>query len=496
MTAEFVIGVDSSTQSTKAIAWDRNGKVLGEGRAAIPMAQPGDNHFEQEPDDWWCAFRQAVRELGGHVDMASVRAIAISNQRETIGFLDRHGQSVRPAIVWLDQRAADSVEDLSALLGNQTLHRISGKPVDLTPAVYRVYWLTRHEPRSVAETALFVDVHSYLTGRLTGQATASWTSADPMGLFDINTLSWSHEILAALELDVHRFPKAVAPGGMVGLVGENAARDTGLPPGTPVIAAGGDGQCAGLGVNAVRKGRAYLNLGTALITGAWGSEPVISLNWRTMTSPTGSGYFYEGVLRAGTFLVDWFIKQFVSARADTKVFSALETQAATLPVGAAGVTVSPYLSGSMNPHWSMDASAAILGMRPGHDAGHVYRAILESLTGEVARTVVAMKASGIEIDMVVAVGGGANSALWRSMIADATGLPICVSQSLEASSLGAAIAAATGIGWYPDFDTAAGAMSRMDEAVMPDRGLRVAWDALLDRQDRLNHMLVAEASRR
>ncbi len=491
---EFVIGIDSSTQSTKAIAWDRNGQALGEGRAEIPMSRTAACHFEQEPEDWWRACQEALRSLDQTIGLAGARALAISNQRETIGFLDPHGQSVRPAIVWLDERAAESVEVLADQFGGPELHRLSGKPVDLTPVVYRLHWLARHEPQALAGTDVFVDVHSYLTGRLTGAPAASWTSADPMGYFDIHTLTWSTEILAALGLDSGRFPSLYPPGSTVGTVTPDAAGATGLPVGLPVIAAGGDGQCAGLGINAMRRGRAYLNLGTALITGAWGADPVISRDWRTMTSPTGSGYFFEGVLRSGTFLVDWFIRTFVDAAPTPDVFARLEAQAAALPVGAAGVTVSPYLSGCMNPHWTMDASAAITGMRVVHDAGHVYRAVLESLTGEVARTVVAMRNSGIAIDRVVAVGGGANSALWRSMIADATGLPLSVSESLEASSLGAAITAARGIGWYPDFDTAAAGMARMGTAHQPDPRHRDDWTDLLARQDTLNRLLVARES--
>ncbi|MCY4260014.1 MAG: FGGY-family carbohydrate kinase [Rhodobacteraceae bacterium] len=487
---KFVIGIDSSTQSTKAIAWDPDGQALGEGRADIPMTQTAACHFEQEPDDWWHACRQALLDLGQHVDMAKAEALAISNQRETIGFLGTGGETVRPSIVWLDERALDSVAAFSSSFGGPELHRISGKPVDLTPVVYRLHWLTQHEPESLVATDLFVDVHSYLTGRFTGHPAASWTSADPMGTFDIHSLTWSDAILAALDLSIDQFPTPYAPGSTVGAVSEAAARATGLPAGVPVIAAGGDGQCAGLGINAMRSGRAYLNLGTALITGAWGADPVISLDWRTMTSPTGHGYFYEGVLRAGTFLIDWFIRTFVNATPDADIFARLERQATSLPVGAAGVTVSPYLSGCMNPHWTMDASAAIMGMRSTHETGHVYRAVLESLTGEVARTVLAMTRSGVPIDRIVAVGGGANSLLWRSMIADATGLPLFVSHSLEASSLGAAITAAKGIGWYPDFDTAAEAMSRMGDAVLPNPQHRDDWKKLLDRQDQLNRSLV------
>ena len=495
MSAEFIVGIDSSTQSTKAIAWSRDGIAIAEGRSAIPMSQPDEGRFEQEPEHWWEASVDALRKLGRNVDMSDAKAVAVSNQRETIGFLDRDGGSIRPAMVWLDERARTTAAQYSESFGANDLHRISGKPVDLTPAVYRLHWLSLHEPDTLKAVAQFVDVHGYLAGRLTGRNTASWTSADPMGTFDISAFEWSTEILGSLGLTPSQFAPAVAPGTKIGHVTEKAAVETGLPAGLPVIAAGGDGQCAGLGVDAMQSGRAYLNLGTALVIGAWGQLPTPSHEWRTMCSPTGEGYFYEGVLRAGTFLVDWFVKNFVDPEPDASTFEFLERQAAAIPVGSSGVLVSPYLSGSMNPHWSMDASASIFGLRPSHGQGHIYRAILESLTGEVARTVLAMQKLGVKIEQIVAVGGGTNSALWRSMIADATGLPLRVSESPEASSLGAAITAAKGIGWYPDFASAAEAMSTMGDSFEPVQQDCAAWRALLEQQDALNRILVAESAR-
>ena len=133
MPTEFVIGIDSSTQSTKAIAWSQTGEALAEGRAAIPMSHPAEEHCEQEPDDWWGACCEALRELGELVDLKQASAVAVSNQRETVGFLDEQGTSVRPAIVWLDERATSLMHPFANAFGVDELHRITGKPVDITP---------------------------------------------------------------------------------------------------------------------------------------------------------------------------------------------------------------------------------------------------------------------------------------------------------------------------------------------------------------------------
>ncbi len=482
MKPDIVIGIDSSTQSTKAIAWTREGEALAEGRAPIPMEMPHPGHVEQHAGDWWKSARDALRELTGRIDASRVAGMAVSNQRETVAFLDAGGEPVRPAMVWLDQRATEEVQPFSRRLGADRLHRITGKPIDVTPVAYRLAWLRRHAPEDLLATALITDVQGLLALRLTGAATVSWTSADPFGVLDIEAKEWSRPILDALDLAQAQFGALVPPGAAMGAVTEGAAEETGLEAGTPLFAGGGDGQCAGLGVNAVRPGAVYLNLGTAIITGTWSGEPNISKTWRTVISPTGEGYFLEGCQRAGTLLIDWFIDNFAGGRADPGVFAELEAGAAALPVGSEGVVVCPYLSGCMDPHWDPAARASVSGLTPTHGKRHVYRAILEALTLETARTVAAWDRSGLNPERIVAVGGGAQNRLWTRMIADATGLPLAVSDSLEASSLGAGMSAAVGCGWFAGFAQAAAAMSGVDRVVRPDPTARQEWDAATRRQ--------------
>ena len=478
---DLVVGLDSSTQSTKAIAWTRGGEAVAEGRAPIPMAMPAPGFVEQDVEDWWRAACDALRALTSQVDPTRIAGLAISNQRETVAFVDDELKATRPAIVWLDERATEEIPLLTTAFGAERLHAISGKPPDVTPVVYRLSWLRRHEPAAL-EASRILDVHGFLSGRLTGRPTASWTSADPFGLFDIEAKSWSEAILTQLALSAEHFAELARPGTCIGEVTAEAARETGLAPGTAVFAAGGDGQCAGLGVDAVRPGLVYLNLGTAIITGAWSQTPRIGPSWRTMTSPTGDGYFLEGCQRAGAFFINWFVDTFAGGRNDPGVFARLEAAAAALPVGSEGVTVCPYLSGVMDPHWDPQARAGFLGLAAGHGIGHLYRASLEALTLETARCVAAMAEDGLAPERILAVGGGANSALWLRMIADATGLPIALSESLEASSLGAAMSAAVGLGWFDGFAAAAETMSRSGATVLPDASARAAWEALSIRQ--------------
>ncbi|MHA6644063.1 xylulokinase [Mesorhizobium sp. A623] len=479
---QLVVGLDSSTQSCKAIAWSSDGKAVAEGRAPLELAKLRPDFVEQEVADWWQAAHTALQQVTSAVDPKRIAAIAISNQRETVALIDAEGKPIGPASVWLDERAAGLVDRFADEFGRERLHTITGKPIDVTPVVYRLKWLRENEPTRLDRAAKILDVHGYLTMQLTGTPSASWTSADPFGIFDISRKEWSRPILDALGIDPAQLPGVVRTGTKVGTVDAAAAAATGLIEGTPVIAGGGDGQCAGLGANAVRDGVVYFNLGTAIIAGMWSPNPVIGPYWRTMTSPTGDGYFLEAVQRAGTYFVNWFVDMFAGGRADPSIFERLEHEAAAVPIGSDGLLAGTTLVGCMDPHWDMNARASFIGMHPSHTLGHFYRAGLEAITLQSARALEEMRRQGLSPSRIVAIGGGAASPLWTAMVADSTGIPVQKGQSAEASSLGAAISAAVGIGWFDSFEKAADAMTSVAETIAPDLSTREAWASLSRKQ--------------
>ncbi len=467
---DLVIGIDSSTQSTKAIAFDARGTVVASGSAPIPLFSPAPGCYEQDAADWWTSLCAALADVLRSVDANRIAALAIANQRETTVCLGADGRPVRRALVWLDERAREELPLLAAALGAETIHRITGKPLDLTPALGRIAWLRSHEPQTYARTAVFSDVQAYLIERLTGTIVTSWASADPSGLFDVQTRRWSEPILDYLNLTPLRLPPVVAPGTRVGSVRADVAQACGLAAGTPVIAAAGDGQCGGLATNCVSPGRAYLNLGTAIVSGVWSQTYEWARDWRTLLSASADGYILETVQRSGAFLINWFTSTFGSADVGADVFADLERGASRVPIGADGLLVLPYLSGCMNPHWDPDARGCFIGVNASHGRYHFYRAILEGLTLESARAAVAIEATGIAIDEFVTIGGGAKSRLWVQLVADATNRPVLICETVEASALGAAMLAAYGAGWYANIAQAAAAMSGRTQRVEPDAG--------------------------
>lgn len=488
MTGDLVIGLDSSTQSTKAIAWDTAGNDVATGRADIPMANPRLDCFEQDPADWWSACITALKDCiaqleAKNLQASSIKSMAISNQRETLAFIGEDGEPTYPAILWLDERCREQVRTFAERFGSESIHRISGRPPDVTPCLYSFQWIKENEPEVWEKTASFVDVQAYLVQRLCGGSyRTGWFSADPMGIVDMESQCWSAELLQALELDESRLPVLHPPGSLLGRISTDIARETGLPESLPIYAGGGDGQCAGLGTACTKRERAYINLGTAIVSGVWSPEYRYSKNWRTELAAQGEGYIFENCLRSGAFLLNWFVDQFVArGKADATVFDKLERAADQLPIGSDGLMVQPYFSGVMDPHWDTSARGVMIGLSASHNEAHIYRAILEAMTLDQVISTMDMETElGYKIDHYLAIGGGANSALWRQMLADASGKPVLVSQTVEASALGAGMIAAFGAGCYASITEAAESMSGSTVQYEPDSSKFERYRELMD----------------
>ncbi|MEO9895750.1 MAG: FGGY-family carbohydrate kinase [Paracoccaceae bacterium] len=471
-TKDYVIGVDSSTTATKAIAWTRDGSFVAEGRSPIKLHNPKPGHFEQNASDWWQSTAEALRQLTREVDVSRLAALAISNQRETFCVFDEDENPLLPGTIWLDERATAQQRAFAAEHGAEKIRGLTGKPVDVIVPLYRMLWIAEHHPDIYAKIRHFADVNCYIIRHLTGQWATSLASADPMGMVDMENGCWSQELLKAANIDPEIMPTLHHPGRVIGHVTADAAHATGLPEGLPVVAGGGDGQCAATGTGTIEPGIAYMNLGTALVAGCYSQDYAHAQAFRTEVAVADEGYIYETLLKAGTFLIDWMTEQMAQVKKDDQVafLTKLEQEAAQSPIGAGGLMVLPYWQGSMTPNWDSDARGVIAGLSGSTQTGDIYRALLEGLALDTAQALdMARQATGRRLNKIVAIGGGSSSDLFLTIMADALNVQVLQADVREASSLGAGMAAAHGAGWYPTLSAASLAMKgKIVKTVEPD----------------------------
>lgn len=477
---DYVIGVDSSTTATKAVVWDLEGNSVAEGRATFPLAMPRPGWHEQSAEDWWRSTRDALREVASKVDPNRVRAIGLTHQRESFVCLGEDDRPLRAAILWLDSRAGEEVEKY----GSERIHEITGKPPSTTPALYKLHWLRDNEPDLFERTARVSDVHAFLVHHLTGEWRTSWACADPMGLLDMRSFDWSDEVLDGVGVSREQLPELCPPGAVVGKLTKEVAKEIGLPAGLPVVAGAGDGQAAGLGANVTEPGLAYLNLGTAVVSGTYSEDYVWERAFRTLAGPVPGTYTLETLLRGGTYTISWFVENFGGIKADELGLDLteeeiMETAARQVPPGSEGLLLLPYWNTASTPYWDSQASGVMFGFRGRHKKAHVYRAVLEGLAFEQRLGTSGLEeGTGQKVERFLAMGGGSRSPLFCQVVADITKRPVTVCREVETTCLGAAMFAAAAAGFYDDIREAASGMSGAGDTFEPDEKRTALYDRI------------------
>ncbi len=485
-TKELVLGIDASTTACKAIVWSLQGEALAEGRASLPLLKPRPLWHEQPADAWWqatrTAIRAALRQLRAPIEQ--IRGLCIAPQRETFVPVDEQGKPLRPAIIWMDERCRALLPEIASTYGAARLHAETGKPLSGNLTLGKIAWLRKHQPEVFARTARYLDVAAFLIHRLTGAYHTGWGCVDPTGLFDMQADTWCTPLLDTLGVTPEQFPRAFPPGAVTGTLHQRAAEACGLWPGLPVIAGVGDGQAGGLGVGITEPGEAYLNLGTAVVSGTYSARYLTDRAFRTMYGGIPGSYSLETVLLSGTYIVTWFLDYFAAEGGEdpAEMLARFDTALDEIPIGAEGLLLVPYWNGALSPYWDADASGIAVGWRGIHTPEHLYRAILEGIAFEQR-----LHSEGVEAALdtpmtrFVAMGGGSRNERWCQIIADVTGKPVARAATPEAAALGAGILSAAGAGLFPDVQRAAQAMTHIEpRTFLPDPGRQARYTALYE----------------
>ncbi len=463
---DYLIGLDSGTQSTTACAWNLDGRLIGRASAPQTVSTPHPGWAEQDPNSWWHSTQKAIRSAIKHINPAGALAIGIAFQRETFSLIDGKGRFLRPGILWLDGRAGDETRALRRRLGAGRFRRATGKSLDITCALPRLAWLARHEPDVLRKTTRWIDVGAALAFRLTGRYATCVSGADTCGMIGLKSRNWLEPYIRAAGLTPDHFPDLVEPGELIGTLTRPAARETGLPAGLPVFAAGGDGQVFSVGIGSVAPYSLSLSLGTSIVLGMTSPRAVLSPLYRTLLMGRGS-YLLECVLQSGTYILKWFLSAIDGGRHDEAHWERLSRK---VPPGCEELVTLPHWWGVRFPESLPDAAGAVVGWRSHHTRAHLYRSLLEGSAFELRRAV-----SGYEkifrgrLGRPIRVGGGgATSQLMNRILAATLNRPLLHGAAgTSATALGAAAIAGVGAGVFSSLAAASRAMCRKSSHLRP-----------------------------
>ena len=455
----LVLGIDASTTATKAVLVDEAGVVRGIGTAEYAFSVPRPLWSEQEPRLWWDGTVAAVRAVLASTGTsgADVVAIGLTGQMHGSVLLDSAGDVLRPAMLWNDQRTGAECDAIRRAVGPERLIAITGNDALTGFTAPKLVWVRDHEPdvwRRIAHVLLPKD---YVRFRMTGDYAVDKADGSGTLLFDLAARDWSSEVLGALAIDPSWMPTTWEGPEITGVVSAGAAELTGLRPGTPVVAGGGDQAANAVGVGAVVAGRMALSLGTSGVVFATTERPLFEPAGRVHAfchAVPGRWHMMSVMLSAAGSL-----RWLRDALAPGVAFGDLVAQAAEVPAGSGGLWFLPYLSGERSPHPDPLARGAFVGLTLAHDRRHLTRAVLEGVAFGLRDGLDLMVAAGMPApDQIRASGGGTASDLWRQILADVLDAEIATVNTTEGAAYGAGLLAAVGAGWYPSVEAAAAAL--------------------------------------
>ena len=465
----LVIAVDSSTTSTKAIIVDPTGTVLAQAKREFPMSTPKVDFYEQNPNDWWLSTNAAV---GAAIDSLSkanrerITHMAVTVQRQSFALTDEQGVPLRPGILWLDGRAAGQAREI----GTSRIHELSGFQPDSTPSIYKIAWLKKNEPETLARASRLVGVHGYLTYFLTGQWVDSVATADSLGLLDSANLTFSSELVELAGLRDDQLSSLVPAATDLGPILRDVLDGWGVKQDIHLIAGCGDGQAAALGAGATEMDEAYLNMGTAVVGGVHSPDYQTAGVFRTDVAGIPGQYVFEIVQNSGAHLAEWFRSKLGMPELEGRPDPALDAAAAQVPAGSGGLLTMPYWNSVQSPHWDPVAHGAIVGLAGAHGRPQIYRSILEGISLESARNLRGLAdTTGVPLTSVRVMGGGQRSPLWRKIMTDAIGLPLTECVEEEISAMGAAVMAMSHTGAYDSIAEASHSMAQLGTTSEPDQ---------------------------
>lgn len=436
------IGIDSGTQSTKALVVCEDGRIVGRGQAHYGLIEGlGVGHKEQHPQTWVDAMVAAVRGALAEacIDSASVVAIGVSGQQHGFVPLDGEDRVIRPAKLWCDTATApEAAAMIRRAGGRDACVRATGNSIPAGFTASKIEWLKQHEPENFSRLATILLPHDYLNFWLTGEKRMEFGDASGTALLDVRRREWSREAIGLLDPRIDKcLPPFVAPGEAVGTLRREAAEALGLHTGVVVSAGGGDNMMGAIGTGNVAPGVFTVSLGTSGTVYACSDKPVVDEEKGEIAAFCDSAGNWLPLLCTMnvTVATELVKKTFGFDNAE------LARQAASIRPGSDGLILLPYFEGERVPDVP-HGTGAWLGYREAtHTPAHFARAAMEGPTMGLAYGLNRMRAMGLAAGEIRLTGGGSKSPVWRSILANVFAAPVVCTTEPEGAALGAAVQA-------------------------------------------------------
>ena len=469
--AQYLVGCDVGTGGTKAVVMDVEGAVLGTHFIEYPLITtktsaekfPGAK-AEHKPKWYWNAVADTIKisiQRSG-VNPKDIKGVSISALSPACILVDKDLQPLQNAHIWMDRRATVECDWLRKNIGEERIFNLSANPIDPYYATAKLMWEKNNRPDLYEKTYKFQTAADYPCMKLTGKAVTDYSNASLIGIaFDIVNRRWDKDLIKEIGLDPDKFPEPYPCDEIIGEVTKEAAERTGLAVGTPVVAGTVDCNAAWVAGGAVESGSTQLVMGTAGVLGVVHEKPSFTKDMITIVHTANSKKMYTtlAALVSCGALIRYFrdnygqLEMAAEAMTGKDAYVMLNEEAKDVSPGSDGLIVLPYFMGERTPIWDTHARGVVFGMSLDHGRGHLIRALMEGAGYGLLHNFELMKESGIKMNLPMILSeGGANSPMWRQIIADILNVECAFAMSSKGAPVGNAVCAGVGVGIYKNYD--------------------------------------------
>ena len=463
MAMAYYIGIDLGTSAVKMLMMDNNGEIIKSVSKEYPLYFPQAGWSEQNPEDWWIAVKDGLKELIADYDKSMIGGISFGGQMHGLVMLDKDDKVIRPAILWNDGRSTKQCEYLNNIIGKETLSEYTANIAFAGFTAPKILWVKENEPDNFARINKIMLPKDYIAYKLTGIHSTDVSDASGMLLLDVKNRCWSEEMLGICGIREAVMPGLYESSDVIGTLTKAASEETGLPQSVKVIAGAGDNAAAAIGTGTVGKGKCNISLGTSGTVFISQDKFSMDNNNALHSFAHADGkYHLMGCMLSAASCNKWWLEEILG----TKDYEGSQKNIQNL--GENNVFFLPYLMGERSPHNNPDARAMFIGMSMDTTREDMTQAVLEGVAFGLRDSLEVARSLGIKIERTKICGGGAKSPLWRKIIANVMNMKVDLIESEEGPGYGAAILAAVGCGVFDSVEEAAKKLVKVTGTEEPD----------------------------
>ncbi|MFW5894624.1 MAG: FGGY-family carbohydrate kinase [Bacillota bacterium] len=450
--SKHIIVLDVGTQSMRAVLFNRHGEIVTLSQESYDSIFEGQK-VEQDPRNWKNALISTLSTVGTYIKNHNldVEAISVTSQRASIIPVTKQNKVLYNAVMWQDRRSYVQCDQVKEKTSMKFLYDKTGLRLDSYFSAPKIKWLKENMRDVYNDAHKIIGVQDYITHLLTERFVTDHSQAARTMLMNIHTFEWDKELIEAFGLDASILPELVPPGSNVGNLTAFIHEKTGLPRTIKVILAGGDQQCAAVGLDVLSPGTLEANIGTGSFIIAYAEEPVFDENMRVICSASavpGKWIVEAGLLTSGN-IYEWYNKNFYpDEQKRENRFNAINSDVETAPAGANNLIMIPHFKGSAAPYWNPLSTGMFFNTTLEHTRGDFARSILEGIAYEMSENIELIEKLVGYVDIIHAAGGLTNFKTFNQIQSDVFNKAVSVYDSSEATALGALISALCESGDY------------------------------------------------